>query len=52
MMGVVPITQKAKCKYANMPVNQEVTVDAAGKTPLKLYSSPMQKKGCGCGCGG
>lgn len=51
MMQAKPITQRAKCKYGNMPVNQEVTVDAGGKTPLKLYSSPLQKKGCGCGCG-
>ena len=48
---MIPITQRAKCKYDKMPGNQEVTVDAAGKTPLKLYSSPAKKKGCGCGCG-
>jgi hypothetical protein len=51
MMQVKPITQRAKCKYINMPATQEVTVDAGGKTPLNLDSSPMQKKGCGCGCG-
>tara|TARA_R100001377_G_scaffold68654_1_gene43938 strand:+ start:368 stop:520 length:153 start_codon:yes stop_codon:yes gene_type:complete len=28
-----PITERAKCKYKNMPVRQEVTIDAAGKIP-------------------
>jgi len=53
MMYSKPITQRAKCKYGNMPVNQEVTIDAAGKKPGNFSASPMKiKKGCGCGCGG
>lgn len=41
-MGSKPITQRAKCKYNNMPINEEVTIDAAGTKPAKLPSSPMK----------
>lgn len=43
-MGSKPITQRAKCNYGKMPVNQEVTVDAGGKKPAKmLSSSPLRQ---------
>jgi hypothetical protein len=44
MSNFKPITTRAKCDYSNLPVNQEVTVDAKGKTPVKLgYKSPLKK---------
>lgn len=44
MSNFKPITTKAKCDYSNLPVNQEVTVDAKGTTPVKLgYESPLKK---------
>jgi hypothetical protein len=44
MSNFKPITTRAKCDYSNLPVNQEVTVDAKGKTPVKLgYKSPLKE---------
>jgi len=44
MSNFKPITTRAKCDYSNLPVNQEVTVDAKGTTPVKLgYQSPLKK---------
>jgi hypothetical protein len=44
MSNFKPITTRAKCDYSNLPVNQEVTVDAKGKTPVKLgYTSPLKQ---------
>ena len=49
MMYPTPITQRAKCQHTGMPKMQEVTIDAAGKTPGDFSASPMKMKG-GCGC--
>lgn len=38
-MGSKPITQRAKCNYTNMPIQPEVTVDAAGKQRANFPSS-------------
>jgi len=43
-----PITQRAKANFKSTPVNQEVTVDAAGTIPSTYFNN---EKGCGCGCG-
>jgi len=44
MSNFKPITTRAKCDYSNLPVNQEVTVDAKGTTPVKLgYQSPLKQ---------
>ena len=45
MKNYNPITTRAKCNYSNHPANQEVTVDAKGKTPVKLgYKTPLNNK--------
>jgi hypothetical protein len=45
MSNFKPITTRAKCDYSSLPVNQEVTVDAKGTTPVKLgYQSPLKAK--------
>lgn len=38
-MGNKPITQRAKCNYTNMPIQPEVTVDAAGKQKANFPST-------------
>ncbi len=44
MKNYNPITTRAKCNYSNLPANQEVTVDAKGKTPVKLgYKTPLKQ---------
>ena len=43
-----PITQRAKARPGLAPVNQEVTIDAAGTTPSSYFQN---KKSHGCGCG-
>lgn len=43
-MGSKPITQRAKCNYSKMPINQEVTIDAAGTRPANMpSSSPLRQ---------
>jgi hypothetical protein len=45
MSNFKPITTKAKCDYSNLPVNQEVTIDAKGTTPVEFdyKSSPVKQ---------
>jgi hypothetical protein len=38
-MGSKPITQRAKCNYTKIPVQAEVTVDAAGKQRANFPST-------------
>ena len=52
MMYSKPITQRAKCNYSKLAPSQEVTIDAAGKTPGNFEASPKNMTGSwGCGCG-
>ncbi len=44
-MKVTPITQRAKARPQMAAPSQEVTIDAAGKKPLKL----SHDDDCGCG---
>ncbi len=48
MMYPTPITQRAKARPEIAPKNQEVTIDAGGKTPSVYFK---KESGCGCGCG-